>query len=126
MKPPIILAKGPSSPLPLPSRSPSPSPQNKPKSLYKYVVPSASIITKIGSRYISDAIVLKRPKVFSEWLCDYLIELGPVFVKIGQTLSTRKDFISPDLVESLQRLQNDVTPFTLSLKDICNIVEDHA
>lgn len=39
-------------------------------------------------------------------------ELGPIFVKFGQQLSTRPDLMPPDFVAELDRLQDDVTPFS--------------
>ena len=56
------------------------------------------------------------------WFCDRsaergqrlreaLEELGPVFVKFGQALSTRPDLIPPDIAVQLTRLQDDVPPF---------------
>ncbi|MES1924509.1 ubiquinone biosynthesis regulatory protein kinase UbiB [Salinisphaera sp. T31B1] len=40
-----------------------------------------------------------------------LESLGPVFVKFGQTLSTRRDLLPPGMAEELSRLQDDVPPF---------------
>jgi ubiquinone biosynthesis protein len=40
-----------------------------------------------------------------------LEELGPIFVKFGQVLSTRSDLIPPDLQIELARLQDRVPPF---------------
>ncbi len=37
--------------------------------------------------------------------------LGPIFVKFGQVLSTRRDLIPPDIAEELARLQDRVPPF---------------
>lgn len=37
--------------------------------------------------------------------------LGPIFVKFGQVLSTRRDLIPPDVAEELSRLQDQVPPF---------------
>lgn len=37
--------------------------------------------------------------------------LGPIFVKFGQMLSTRRDLIPPDIAEELARLQDQVPPF---------------
>ena len=44
-------------------------------------------------------------------LREALEELGPVFVKFGQALSTRPDLIPPDIAAELTRLQDDVPPF---------------
>lgn len=40
-----------------------------------------------------------------------LQDLGPTFVKFGQVLSTRPDLIPIELVEELEKLQEDVPPF---------------
>ena len=40
-----------------------------------------------------------------------LQELGPIFVKFGQILSTRRDLVPPDLAEELSLLQDRVAPF---------------
>jgi ubiquinone biosynthesis protein len=40
-----------------------------------------------------------------------LQELGPIFVKFGQILSTRRDLLPPDLVDELALLQDQVAPF---------------
>ncbi len=37
--------------------------------------------------------------------------LGPIFVKFGQVLSTRRDLLPPDIADELARLQDDVPPF---------------
>jgi ubiquinone biosynthesis protein len=38
--------------------------------------------------------------------------LGPIFVKFGQVLSTRRDLLPPDLADELARLQDRVPPFS--------------
>lgn len=38
-------------------------------------------------------------------------DLGPIFIKFGQLLSTRPDLIPADLIEELNQLQDNVTPF---------------
>ena len=38
-------------------------------------------------------------------------ELGPIFVKLGQVISTRKDLLSDDIAFELSKLQDDVKPF---------------
>ncbi|RPE74694.1 ubiquinone biosynthesis regulatory protein kinase UbiB [Vulcaniibacterium tengchongense] len=40
-----------------------------------------------------------------------LQELGPIFVKFGQILSTRRDLVPPDIAEELALLQDRVAPF---------------
>jgi ubiquinone biosynthesis protein len=40
-----------------------------------------------------------------------LEELGPIFVKFGQLLSTRRDLMPPDIADELARLQDRVPPF---------------
>ena len=44
-------------------------------------------------------------------LREALEELGPVFVKFGQVVSTRPDLIPADIAVELTRLQDDVLPF---------------
>ncbi len=43
-----------------------------------------------------------------------LEELGPIFIKFGQVLSTRPDMIPGDITDELARLQDDVEPFPWS------------
>jgi ubiquinone biosynthesis protein len=40
-----------------------------------------------------------------------LEDLGPIFVKFGQTLSTRRDLLPDDIAEELVKLQDQVPPF---------------
>jgi len=40
-----------------------------------------------------------------------LEELGPIYVKFGQILSTRQDLLPDDIAEELERLQDRVPPF---------------
>lgn len=40
-----------------------------------------------------------------------LEELGPIFVKLGQVLSTRPDMIPVEITQELSKLQDDVEPF---------------
>ncbi|HET8819487.1 MAG TPA: AarF/UbiB family protein, partial [Xanthomonadaceae bacterium] len=40
-----------------------------------------------------------------------LQELGPIFVKFGQVLSTRRDLLPPDVADELSLLQDQVAPF---------------
>ena len=40
-----------------------------------------------------------------------LQDLGPIFVKFGQILSTRRDLVPPDVADELSLLQDRVAPF---------------
>ncbi len=40
-----------------------------------------------------------------------LQDLGPIFVKFGQMLSTRRDLLPPDIADELAKLQDRVPPF---------------
>ena len=40
-----------------------------------------------------------------------LEDLGPIFVKFGQVLSTRRDLLPPDIADELAKLQDRVPPF---------------
>lgn len=40
-----------------------------------------------------------------------LERLGPIYVKFGQMLSTRRDLLPPDVVQELSKLQDSVPPF---------------
>jgi len=44
-----------------------------------------------------------------------LVALGPIFVKLGQTLSTRRDLLPEDIADELAKLQDKVPPFPSSV-----------
>jgi ubiquinone biosynthesis protein len=46
-----------------------------------------------------------------ERLREALQDLGPIFVKFGQVLSTRRDLLPDDIADALAKLQDQVTPF---------------
>ena len=46
------------------------------------------------------------------WLKENLIELGPTFIKIGQSLGTRADLLPLPFVKALGELQDNVPPFS--------------
>jgi len=50
-----------------------------------------------------------------------LEDLGPIYVKFGQTLSTRRDLLPEDIAEELVKLQDRVPPF--SAEKARNIIE---
>ncbi len=44
-----------------------------------------------------------------------LEELGPTFIKLGQVLSTRPDFLPKEFIAELEKLQDEVPPFDQSV-----------
>ncbi len=56
-----------------------------------------------------------------------LEELGPIFVKFGQVLSTRRDLMPPDIADELARLQDRVPPFDsdLAIAQIVRSLGEH-
>lgn len=44
----------------------------------------------------------------------FLEELGPTFIKLGQIASTRQDLIPKHIIEELEKLQDQVAPFSYS------------
>ncbi|MFC3908257.1 ubiquinone biosynthesis regulatory protein kinase UbiB [Legionella dresdenensis] len=66
---------------------------------------------------------LSRPKLSrGEALRKTLEELGPIFIKFGQALSTRPDILPPDIALELCKLQDKVPPFPS--KQALKIVEE--
>jgi len=56
--------------------------------------------------------LLPRPKKSrAERLRLALESLGPIFIKFGQVLSTRRDLLPEDIADELQKLQDQVPPF---------------
>lgn len=43
-----------------------------------------------------------------------LEDLGPIFIKFGQMLSTRRDLLADDIADELEQLQDNVPPFSAS------------
>ena len=91
-------------------------------------------IVRVALRYGLDEIALSGPKVSprvrllsslffwrkidaprGERLRRALEELGPIFVKFGQVLSTRRDLLPADIADQLALLQDRVPPFSSEL-----------
>ena len=64
---------------------------------------------RLLTRVVSVGRNLKAPR--GERLREALERLGPIFVKFGQVLSTRRDLLPPDIADELARLQDRVPPF---------------
>ncbi len=63
-----------------------------------------SFLSQLLNRGDTSETRLPLPSV----LCNILTELGPVYVKLGQLLSTRPDLLGEDYIEALSQLQSDV------------------
>ena len=61
------------------------------------------------ARIISVGRNLEAPR--GQRLREALESLGPIFVKLGQVLSTRRDLMPPDIADELALLQDRVPPF---------------
>ena len=82
-----------------------------------------AVLIKYGLDYFIDRSKLKllsrikrTPKGYQTLslprrFCLSLEELGPTFVKFGQILSTRPDFLPPAFIVELEKLQDEVPPF---------------
>ncbi|RZI71620.1 MAG: ubiquinone biosynthesis regulatory protein kinase UbiB [Variovorax sp.] len=60
-------------------------------------------------RVLSVGRNLEAPR--GQRLREALEGLGPIFIKFGQVLSTRRDLLPPDIADELARLQDRVPPF---------------
>ena len=90
------------------------------------------IISAVAVRYGLDQLVLERAPFLRKTLASLLFwrdlaeprgvrlrraleKLGPIFVKFGQVLSTRRDLLPPDIADELAKLQDQVPPFGADL-----------
>ena len=65
---------------------------------------------RILARIVSVGRDLSAPR--GQRLREALEHLGPIFVKFGQVLSTRRDLLPPDIADELAKLQDRVPPFS--------------
>lgn len=65
---------------------------------------------RVIARVVSIGRNLNAPR--GQRLREALERLGPIFVKFGQVLSTRRDLLPPDVAEELAKLQDRVPPFS--------------
>ena len=64
---------------------------------------------RLLARIVSVGRDLSAPR--GQRLREALERLGPIFVKFGQVLSTRRDLLPPDIADELAHLQDRVPPF---------------
>lgn len=63
----------------------------------------------------------EKKELQGEILSEYLISMGPIYIKIGQILATRSDLISNTIAERLRPLQDNVP--TMNEADTKKIIE---
>ncbi len=68
---------------------------------------------RVIARILSIGRDLRAPR--GQRLREALERLGPIFVKFGQVLSTRRDLLPLDIADELARLQDRVPPFDSSV-----------
>ncbi|WP_396434939.1 ubiquinone biosynthesis regulatory protein kinase UbiB [Limnohabitans sp.] len=68
---------------------------------------------RVLARVLSVGRDLRSPRAVR--LREALERLGPIFVKFGQVLSTRRDLLAPDIAEELAKLQDRVPPFSSAI-----------
>jgi ubiquinone biosynthesis protein len=72
------------------------------------------VLIRYGWDYMRQLLTLGQgdePEIPApEILCMILSDLGPVFVKLGQLMSTRPDLLPPAYIEALSELQSNVPP----------------
>lgn len=65
---------------------------------------------RLLSKLVSLGRTLKAPR--GQHIREALEQLGPIFVKLGQVLSTRRDLLPLDIADELAKLQDRVPPFS--------------
>lgn len=68
--------------------------------------PLALLIRLSPSRWLKPSPVSEGQR-----LRQAMEELGPIFIKFGQMLSTRRDLLAPEIADELAQLQDNVPPF---------------
>jgi ubiquinone biosynthesis protein len=69
----------------------------------------------------------RAPRPRGERIRASLEDLGPIFVKLGQILSTRRDLLPDDIADELAKLQDQVPPFPGAVAiDIIEKAYDHS
>ena len=65
----------------------------------------------------------KKCREYGRWTKEYMEDLGPTFIKLGQILSTRNDIYSDDFLDEIQSLQDNVLP--LSKEEVDAIISEN-
>jgi ubiquinone biosynthesis protein len=66
---------------------------------------------RVPGDFVLRLLAGRKPEPRGQRLREAFEELGPIFVKFGQVLSTRRDLLPLDIADELARLQDRVPPF---------------
>src|SRR5882672_2389378 len=69
---------------------------------------------RVPGDFVLRLLAGRRPEPRGQRLREAFERLGPIFVKFGQVLSTRRDLLPPDIADELAKLQDRVPPFPAS------------
>ncbi|HHT9117897.1 MAG TPA: ABC1 kinase family protein, partial [Candidatus Hypogeohydataceae bacterium YC38] len=64
----------------------------------------------VGRRFLEKHVPVEEQPLAAR-IVQMFQELGPLYIKLGQMLSTRPDIIPEDFIREFQKLQKDVRPF---------------
>lgn len=79
--------------------------------LDEFLAPTPLAKFRFLAKTFSFTKTVARDKPRGERLALALTELGPIYIKLGQMLSTRPDIIPLDIAKALAKLQDQVKPF---------------
>src|SRR5437016_841371 len=66
---------------------------------------------RVPGDFVLRLLAGRKPEPRGQRLREAFEELGAIFVKFGQVLSTRRDLLPRDIADELAKLQDDVPPF---------------
>lgn len=75
---------------------------------------SPARIWKFAAEVRIRTLVQQDKSKVGQWLKNELISLGPAFIKLGQFLSTRSDFLGKDIAKELSNLQDNIPSVSFS------------
>ncbi|MBL1409097.1 ABC1 kinase family protein [Sphingobacterium faecale] len=76
----------------------------------------SKITNKESATASSEDTTGDQAPLFYERIRKVIEELGPTYVKFGQTLSTREDLLPPGLILELKKLQDNVSPEDIDIR----------
>lgn len=75
---------------------------------YKINFKQYSKTVRFAGRILKKCITTQNKQVLGKQIKTELVTMGPVYIKVGQIISTRTDIFPSYIIESLSELQNDV------------------